>query len=113
MINQWIECKDYLVFVKGHSCLIGYHCLGPVTPHHLIAVKIGQVDRNDFTAVPLCVKHHGEIEQISLRVFETKYAISMWKSAVLLQTEFWTKDSVYHLRTGIKKRPITICWHQE
>ncbi len=65
--------RRYLKFVKEHDCLARYTmtCEGPLDPHHVMPVSLGG---SDYTALPLCRKHHGEAH-MSPSAFEQKYAV--------------------------------------
>ncbi|MDZ4346126.1 MAG: hypothetical protein U1E51_27250 [Candidatus Binatia bacterium] len=87
--NAKIVCPSYLAWVKSQYCLIGFDCLGPMDPHHLIAVQYQESKRNDFTAVNLCRKHHSEVETISVADFELRYEVNLWKEAALNASVFF------------------------
>lgn len=87
-----IICPEFLDFVRSKSCTVGRDCLGPLDPHHVVAVGWRESKRNDFTALPLCRKHHGEIEQIGVEKFEAKYKVSVWAENAWLQIEFWLDE---------------------
>lgn len=85
-----IICKEYLAFIKSRSCLAlgGHSHIGLIDPHHLSAQGWRQWKRNDFLTIPLCRKHHGEVEQIGLLKFEAEHKVNLWHEACLLIAEF-------------------------
>ena len=58
-----IQCPEYLDFIRTRLCVV---CGGAVDPHH---VK----PKCDFSAVPLCRKHHTECHAIGRKTFQEKY----------------------------------------
>lgn len=88
--DQKIICRKFLDFIKSKSCLgLGVH-IGPIDPHHLIAVGWRQAKRNDFTVVPLCRKHHGEVEQVGVSKFEATHNVDLWRENSMLLIEWFT-----------------------
>ncbi len=58
-----ITNRAYLRWIKTLECVVAGNesfpkteCLGPIDPHHSIPVSVGG---SDYTAVPICRKHHG------------------------------------------------------
>ena len=61
--------KRYLAYIRGKACLV---CGDVGEPHHIISRGAGG---SDLTAVPLCRRHHNEIEsQGKLGFWKKDYA---------------------------------------
>lgn len=65
--------ETYKIWIKGHPCLV---CWNPSDPHHLKSRGSGG---SDYTCIPLCRKHHSELEQIGKKRFETKHMVDLWR----------------------------------
>lgn len=91
--SEKLICREYLDFVKSKPCIaLGVH-IGPTDPHHLIAVGWRRAKQNDFSAVSLCRKHHGELEQIGPSKFENLHSVNLWRENCRLLTEFFIQLS--------------------
>ena len=75
-------------YIRSQVCLVDKvgtikrevdQCYGRVDPHHLSARGMGGRDggKTDETMVPLCRKHHSEVEQIGVIKFQVKYEIDL------------------------------------
>ena len=83
--------EDYLDFVRSQGCLI---CgKKPSDPDHLIARGWREPKRNDFSAVPLCRKHHGERQSKGTKWLNEKYSLDLWREAWRLATEWLLKHA--------------------
>lgn len=80
-----VVCEEYLDFIRRKHCLV---CLSAGEPHHVQARGRNNAKRNDFTSVPLCRKHHSEIEQIGRQKFEELHEVEIWKEAAYFIIEF-------------------------
>jgi len=90
--NDKVIDEDYLDYVRAQPCLVPL-CreAGPIDPHHLKAVGWREAKRNDFTAIPLCRKHHSEVEQVSRESFCEKYSMEdLWMDAFFILCEWQT-----------------------
>ncbi len=48
--------RTYLHWVKTFPCILScVGCVGPVDPHHVVPRSLGG---SDYTAIPLCRRHH-------------------------------------------------------
>ena len=77
-----IEDKEYLEYIREHNCLL---CRNMGEPHHL-TTRGGY--GSDYTAVPLCRKHHTYWHDFGNTVFEVTYEINTWKEAHRLLERF-------------------------
>ena len=80
MIGKLID-EEYLDYVRAMPCQILLCREQRSEADHLIAVAWKQSKRNDWTALNLCTRHHGERHQIGDEKFEAKYRIDLWKEA--------------------------------
>ena len=86
MVDNPFICDVYLDYIRSLPCLV---CrTKPVDPHHLIARKWRESDRNDFSAVPLCRYHHTLIEEFGIREFNSKFSLDIWQEAFFLATKW-------------------------
>ena len=77
------ETKKYKEFIKSHPCVVcGQY---PVDPDHLEAIGMGGNRKiptlKDFSCIPLCRMHHSERHSTTLKDYEKKYKINLWKEA--------------------------------
>ena len=76
----------YLKWVRTQPCCI---CLGlGIHAHHLSTRGAGG---SDYTAVPLCFKHHHEIHILGDRTFGDHYAVNLWEIAHGLVVKWFTE----------------------
>lgn len=57
-----LRSRKYLDMVKADPCEAAAqhdHCTGPIDPHH-VQVRGNRDDTCDFTAIPLCRRHHDD-----------------------------------------------------
>jgi|TARA_R100001530_G_scaffold133856_1_gene107847 hypothetical protein len=58
----------YLDFIRSRPCWV---CQSkPVHPHHTVRGGVG-LKGSDFSAIPLCPKHHRELHDKGIRTFES------------------------------------------
>jgi len=92
------ETKEYLKYVRKHPCSVaGCTNIGQVEADHLEARGMGGRKRKgthtgtlvDFTCVPLCRSHHTERHSKTLRDFEDKHKINLWKVNSKMVRDFY------------------------
>lgn len=87
--NAKITCPDYLKFVRKHPCVA---CgSANVDAHHIKARGAGSGKQNDFTAVPLCRQHHGELHQMGTGAM-ARAGCNVWEEAAWLMIEFFAVE---------------------
>lgn len=75
--------EKYLVFIREQRCLISNQCIGEVDAHHTKSRGSGG---SDYSAVPLCRKHHTQYHTKGGVWFSKNYEIQMYQEiARLLQ----------------------------
>lgn len=74
------EDEEYLDFIRAQECLVR-GCRARSTPDHLIARGWREAKNDDYTAVPLCIPHHGDRQGHTIEWFKTKYNVDLWKEA--------------------------------
>ena len=77
--------KEYLKFVRKHSCLCGVGCIGRVEAHHTNTRGAGG---SDYKAIPLCVLHHADIDNLGKKTFQNRYFMSFDKEIIRLLIEY-------------------------
>jgi hypothetical protein len=85
------ETKEYLDYVRTHPCVV---CsANPVDADHLQHRGMGGMGSKgkthtgtivDFACVPLCREHHSIRHSMTLRDFESKFRVNLWKEAFML-----------------------------
>jgi hypothetical protein len=80
--------QDYLDWIRGMQCIVGYRCQGAVVPHHLETRGAGGSDH--FT-LPLCGWHHSEIHMTGERTLGDRYVVDWWREVARLEERWWTK----------------------
>jgi hypothetical protein len=82
-----IEDRVYLKWIRSQPCLIrNRECRGPTDPHHV--GHFGQARTNDYSAVPLCRRHHDLAQQIHQGPFEERYGVSFAAAITALNEEY-------------------------
>lgn len=77
---------DYLQFVREHSCLV---CGKRSCAHHEKLKQGGMgIKPPDNQAVPLCVEHHSEQENIGSLAFWRKHNIDVKMVIIRLNAEY-------------------------
>lgn len=91
--------RKYLKWVKTKPCLFSHRlinidelprdaCIGPIDPHHATPKSIGG---SDYTAVPLCRKHHDRFQSDNLAwpwfISEAKELYSQYRKEVGVKRE--------------------------
>ena len=77
-----ITNRAYLKWVKSFNCAMSSpECVLPVDPHHTTPVSLGG---SDYTAIPLCRKHHDEVHQHpegnkTFYTYALKVMADLWK----------------------------------
>jgi len=92
----------YEVFIKRQYCLIRQpaSCVGLVGWHHVVARGQRQSKRNDFLTIPLCIKHHSEIEQIGIEKFNVKHNLDTWKELAWFLVSFIVEKELVPMTFG-------------
>lgn len=67
----------YLQFVRTQPCVVA-SCNTKAEPHHLISRGAWG---SDYTCIPMCRKHHSEIEQLGTDKFQHRYSLNTWQEA--------------------------------
>lgn len=88
------QSEDYLDYIRSLPCRI---CdFNPVDPHHVETGGVG-MKGSDFTAIPLCRKHHDELHSGGKETFQKLHGITLEKEilAVLVRcmASLWKKNS--------------------
>lgn len=93
--NDKIVDENYLDHVRSLACIVPTCGFRPVDPHHLKAVGWREAKRNDYSTVPLCRRHHSEVEQIGMEKFCAKYSIDdLWKDAFYQLCDYLVQQRV-------------------
>jgi hypothetical protein len=74
------KSEDYLDYVRSLPCRICDD--NPVDPHHTETGGVG-MKGSDFTAIPLCRKHHDEYHSVGKKSFGELHGIIVWEKEVL------------------------------
>tara|TARA_R100000808_G_scaffold17409_1_gene38477 strand:+ start:439 stop:729 length:291 start_codon:yes stop_codon:yes gene_type:complete len=79
VLKKPIEFIDY---IRNQKCVICYSAL--VDPDHLDQIGMGRNRNNPdllehLSCIPICRKHHTERHTKSLKDFEDKYKVNLWK----------------------------------
>ncbi len=73
---------EHVKCVREMRCLV---CGRQGEPHHLKPIGMGRNRKREmpehYTAIPLCRKHHIEIETIGVEQFNLKHRIDVWREA--------------------------------
>ena len=89
--------EEYKSYIRSLACLVDGRwekdcdrCWGPVAPHHRKARGIGGNDKGktDDSCVPVCTKHHSELEQIGETKFQVKHEIDLKFEMSALQKQW-------------------------
>ena len=83
--------KEYLKFIRKHSCLCGVGCMGRVEAHHTTTRGAGG---SDYKALPLCAKHHSAAGGYGKDTFQNRYFMDFDKEIIRLLIE--------HIKGGLK-----------
>ncbi len=85
--------EEYLDFVRAKPCLVPLCRTGEKTdPDHLIARGWRDWKRNDFTAVNLCRKHHGQRHDWVMEKFEAYHRVNLWRENSFLLMEYFLDE---------------------
>ena len=73
---------EFVEFIRNEKCVICYSW--PVDPDHLDQIGMGRnrkkVDLIEhLSCIPICRKHHTERHTMTLKDFETKYDVNLYK----------------------------------
>ena len=68
---------DYLKFIRSLHCSVSW-CGVKSEPHHLVSRGAWG---SDYTCVPLCRRHHSEVESIGPSEFEARWNLNLWREA--------------------------------
>jgi len=77
--------KEYLKFIRRHSCLCGVECMGKVEAHHTTTRGAGG---SDYKAIPLCIKHHYTVGNMGIETFQENYFINFDTEIIRLLIEY-------------------------
>ena len=66
---------DYLKFMRGEPCCVPSCKVLTSVPHHA-GRKYKAIKPSDFSTVPLCDPHHGELHQDGVLTFQSRYDVS-------------------------------------
>lgn len=88
MIGKLID-EEYLDYVRAMPCQILLCREQRSEADHLIARGWEESKRNDWTALNLCTKHHGERHQIGDKKFQAKYGIELSREALFILIRFF------------------------
>ena len=82
--------EKWLDRIRGQECVMasklspemvrdGYGCCGKVSPHHMgHGYYKGSIKRHhDFSTIPLCFRHHRQIEDMGRPSFENFYSLEL------------------------------------
>lgn len=84
---------EYLDYIRSCKC---YVCEAwPIEPHHTGKGGVG-LKGSDFTAIPLCPRHHRAFHDMGIETFEKKYQLAI-SVVVLRYLEYWL-DREYEKR---------------
>lgn len=83
------ENREYLDWVKSQPCVVGHGCYGPTDPDHLKTVGSGGTD---YSAIPMCRKHHTDRHQYGRVKFERETGVDMWHEAWGLLHQWITRS---------------------
>ena len=75
--------KRYLAYIRGKACLV---CGDVGEPHHIVSRGAGG---SDLTAVPLCRRHHSEMESQGKLGFWKKYYFERSDLIDFLRGQVW------------------------
>lgn len=78
--------EEYLDVIRTLHCAVCFAV--PAEPHHLISRGAGG---SDHYCVPLCRKHHSELEQVGKTKFEHKHDIDLWRYNSMLLSRYAAK----------------------
>ena len=97
-----IEDPVYLQWIRSQPCLIrNRECRGPTDPHHV--GHFGQARTNDYSAVPLCRRHHDLAQQIHQGPFEERYGVSFAAAITGLNEEYRVLKGKRDLNTRVER----------
>jgi hypothetical protein len=97
-----IVCPAYEDYIKAQCCMVRRppQCLGDVTWHHVVARGQRQSKRNDFLTVPLCARHHAEIEQVGIEKFQRTHDLNVWKEIAWYLVAFIVEHGLVSMVLG-------------
>ena len=79
-----------MAWIKSKTCLICFK--SKPDPDHLEAIGLGgnrkKPTLKHYTCIPLCRFHHIERHAKTLRDFEDKYKVNLWREAVKYLREY-------------------------
>ncbi len=79
--------EAYLAYVRKLPCLVCSYT--PCDPDHLRARGWREAKRNDYSAIPLCRKHHTERGQYGDQKFCATYQIgNLWEECFYILSEY-------------------------
>ena len=77
-----MDLLNYVDYIRKQKCIVCFK--SPVDPDHLNTIGMGR-KRNDpkllehLSCIPLCRRHHTERHTKTLKDFEDKYKVNLWK----------------------------------
>jgi hypothetical protein len=69
--KDWIKTKKCILQILNAN----KDCYGLIDPHHI--KSRGSGGKDDSNILPLCRRHHSEIEQIGKKTFSKKYNLDL------------------------------------
>jgi len=92
--KEYIRDSKYLAFIRTIPCLVCRH-RGVVHAHHAETGGMG-IKASDYTAIPLCVKHHTSgsdaVHNLGTGKFITKFNINLPETYKKLYEMYCTKN---------------------
>jgi hypothetical protein len=95
--TQMVDTKDYITYIKSQPCIVCGQ--SPVDPDHLQARGMGGIGKKgtitgttlDFSCIPLCREHHSERGNTTLKEFQEKYRVNLWKDAFMCLRRYFVE----------------------
>jgi len=77
--------EKYKAYIRTYPCLICQQT--PVDPHHIEKAGTG-IKGSDYMTVPLCRKHHNQVDEMGVDTFEKHYNICLVTEACKLHIPY-------------------------
>lgn len=82
--------EEYLDYIRRKPCWV---CQGNSEPHHTGERGVGQKG-SDFSAMPLCTKHHRECHDMGKDTFQERYEVVLAEAVAKWLVRWCDKQEV-------------------